>query len=151
MTETLTGPKPGVGVVVRKRLPDGDRVLLIRRAKAPHAGKWSLLGGHQELGETVRQTAAREVREETGLEVRIAEFLDVVDAITPDGKGGTAYHFTLIDFAADWVAGEPVAGSDATETIWADPNDLAAFDLWRETERVIALAFAPGRSKTVAP
>ncbi len=151
MTDAFIGPKPGVGVVVRKRTPDGDRVLLVRRAKAPHAGKWSLPGGHQELGETVRETAAREVFEETGLEVAIAEFLDVIDAITPDGKGGTAYHYTLIDFAADWVAGEPVAASDAAEVTWADPGNLAGFELWRETRRVIALAFASGRSETVAP
>ncbi len=148
MTEPFTGPKPGVGVVVRKRAPDGDRVLLIRRAKAPNAGKWSLPGGHQELGETVRETAAREVREETGLEVTVAEFLDVIDAIGPDGKGGTAYHYTLIDFAADWVSGEPVAGSDAADAVWADPDDLAGFNLWSETRRVIALAFADRAERT---
>jgi len=149
MTTAFIGPKPGVGVVVRKRAADGDRVLLIRRAKPPHAGKWSLPGGHQELGETVRETAAREVYEETGLTVAVAEFLDVVDAITPDGKGGTAYHYTLIDFAADWVSGEPVAGSDAADVVWADPDDLDRFGLWRETQRVIALAFQSGRGPTV--
>jgi len=143
MTDAFIGPKPGVGVVVRKSTPDGDRVLLVRRAKPPHAGKWSLPGGHQELGETVRETAAREVYEETGLTVTVAEFLDVIDAITPDGEGGTAYHYTLIDFAADWVSGEPVAASDAAEVTWADPGNLAEFALWRETLRVIGLAFAP--------
>jgi len=145
MTDPFHANKPGVGVVVRKRTTQGDRVLLVRRGKAPQAGRWSIPGGHQELGETVRQTAAREVLEETGLEVAVAEFLDVIDAITPDGRGGTAYHYTLIDFAADWIAGEPVAGSDAADVAWADPNDLDRFDLWRETRRVIALAFSPGR------
>lgn len=146
MADVFDGPKPGVGVVVRKRTVDGDRVLLIKRAKPPRAGSWSLPGGRQELGETVRQTAAREVKEETGLDVRIAEFLDVVDAISADGSGGYAYHYTLIDFAADWVTGEPVAGSDAADTVWADPDDLARFDLWQETLRVIALAF-PGKGR----
>ena len=60
-------PLIGVGVVVCK----GDQVLLVRRAKAPRRGQWSLPGGAQKLGETVRQAAIREVREETGLEVAL--------------------------------------------------------------------------------
>ncbi len=55
-------PMVGVGVVVWR----GAQFLLIRRGKPPRAGLWSLPGGLQELGETVRETAAREIREETG-------------------------------------------------------------------------------------
>ena len=62
-------PLIGVGVVVFK----ADRVLLIRRGKAPKAGSWSLPGGRQRLGETVRQAAAREVAEEARLDVEIVQ------------------------------------------------------------------------------
>ena len=128
-------PLIGVGVVVFK----ADRVLLIRRAKAPRAGSWSLPGGRQKLGETVRQAAAREVAEEAGIQVRIGRLLDVVDSITRDDAGRIAYHYTLVDFLAQWQAGELAAGSDAAEALWADPGDLAPYALWDETLRVIAL------------
>ncbi|MFQ5467227.1 MAG: NUDIX hydrolase [Kiloniellaceae bacterium] len=129
-------PLVGVGVVVFK----GDRVLLVRRGKAPREGTWSLPGGRQRLGETVREAARREVREEAGIEILVAGLLDVVDSLTRDSTGGIAYHYTLVDFAAEWRAGEAVAGDDAAALAWADPADLASYDLWHETLRIIRLA-----------
>lgn len=133
-------PLVGVGVVVLKGEPGAERVLLIRRAKPPRQGSWSLPGGRQRHGETVRAAAAREVREEAGLEVEIAHLLDVVDSITRDATGGLAFHYTLVDFAAEWRGGAATPGDDAAEAVWADPRDLAAYTLWDETVRVIALA-----------
>lgn len=129
-------PLVGVGVVVFK----AERVLLIRRGKPPHKGRWSLPGGRQRLGETVREAAAREVREEAGLEVEILALLDVVDSLTRDEAGEIAYHYTLIDFLAAWRGGEATPGGDAAEVIWVDPTDLAPYDLWSETQRLIAMA-----------
>ena len=129
-------PIVGVGVVVWK---DGQ-VLLIRRGKSPMRGRWSLPGGRQELGETVREAAVREVREETGLEVRLGELLDVVDTMRRDESGAVTLQYTLVDFDADWTAGVPVAASDAEYAEWADPDDLAPYNLWSETLRIIALS-----------
>lgn len=136
MSDYPNRPLIGVGVVVFK----GDRVLLVRRGKPPRRGQWSLPGGRQRLGETVRATAAREVAEEAGLTVEVAELLDVVDSMTRDEDGALAYHYTLVDFRADWRVGEAAAGGDAAEVVWADPDDLAPYDLWDETLRIIALA-----------
>lgn len=131
-------PAVGVGVVVMR----GEEVLLVKRGKPPRAGDWSLPGGRQELGETVRETALREVREETGLNVEITGFLDVIDSITPDSDGkGIAFHYTLIDFAAIWTGGEPVAGTDAADVGWFHRKDIAGLGLWSETRRIIELAF----------
>ena len=129
-------PVVGVGVVVWK---DG-RVLLIRRGKSPMRGRWSLPGGRQELGETVREAAVREVREETGLEIRLGALLDVVDTIRRDESGAVTLQYTLVDFDAEWTAGEPAAASDAEHAEWADPDDLAPYSLWSETLRIIALS-----------
>ena len=74
-------PLIGVGVVVLRPGPAGPRVLLVRRGKPPREGSWSLPGGRQRLGERVRETAAREVAEETGCEVEVTALLDVVDSI----------------------------------------------------------------------
>jgi ADP-ribose pyrophosphatase YjhB (NUDIX family) len=131
-------PLVGVGVVAVK---DG-RVLLIRRAKPPREGRWALPGGRQRLGETVRETARRELREETGIEAEVTALLDVVDSITRDGAGAVAYHYTLVDFLAAWRGGEARAGGDAAEAVWADPADLEPYELWDETLRLIRLGLA---------
>lgn len=131
-------PLVGCGVIVWK----GGEFLLIRRGAAPRAGEWSLPGGAQELGEKIRETAAREVFEETGCTVRIENLVDVVDTILRDGDGGIEYHYTLVDFDAVWVEGAPVAGEDAAEAVWAGLDDLERYGLWRQTVRVIRLSAA---------
>lgn len=138
MNDYPNRPIIGVGVVVFK----DDHVLLIRRGKPPRAGQWSLPGGRQRLGERVAEAAAREVAEEAGIEIAVGGLVDVVDSITRDAAGAVEYHYTLVDVVAEWRGGEAVAGHDAAEVTWADPNDLAPYKLWDETQRVIALALA---------
>ncbi len=138
MSDYPNRPLIGVGVVVFK----GQRVLLVRRGKPPRTGQWSLPGGRQRLGETVRATAAREVAEEAGLTVEVTALLDVIDSMTRDADGALAYHYTLVDFLAEWRSGEAEAGGDAAEVVWADPDDLAPYDLWAETLRIIRLGKA---------
>lgn len=127
-------PFVGVGVVVWR----DDEVLLIRRAKPPRQGQWSLPGGAQNLGETVFDAARREVLEETGLTIDILGLVDVVDSIQRDDTGRVRYHYTLVDVFAAWRAGEATADDDAAEVAWVGLDALPP--LWSETERIIALA-----------
>ncbi len=136
MNDYPNRPLIGVGVVVFK----DDRVLLIRRGKPPREGQWSLPGGRQRLGERVEETARREVAEEAGIDVEVGPLVDVVDSITRDDQGAVQYHYTLVDLLAEWRSGEAAAGHDAAAVAWADPADLGPYDLWKETERIIALA-----------
>ncbi len=133
-----TRPLVGIGVVVWR---DG-KVLLIRRGKAPRKGQWSLPGGAQKTGETVREAARREVLEETGLDVEIGELVDVVDSLERDADGRVRTHYTLVDFSARAGDGDAVAGGDAAEVAWMDPADLPGLGLWSETERIIRLSQA---------
>jgi ADP-ribose pyrophosphatase YjhB (NUDIX family) len=129
-------PFVGVGVVVWR----GDEVLLIERGKGPVSGNWSLPGGKQELGETVRETALREIKEETGIDIDIVGLLDVVDLVRHDDAGRVRFHYTLVDFTARWRAGEPVPGDDASDARWVQYEDLGDYTLWDETVRVIELS-----------
>ena len=129
-------PIVGIGIVVIK----GDSVLLVRRGKPPNVGTWTLPGGAQEVGETTEQAARRELLEETGLEVETLHFAATVDNIRRDADGRIRYHYTIIDFAARWVAGEPVAATDVTEATWAKLDALDEYGLWSEAHRVIAIA-----------
>ena len=139
MNDYPNRPLIGVGIIVFRETEAGPRVLLIRRGKPPREGQWSLPGGRQRLGETVRAAAVREVREETGCAVEITALLDVVDSINRDESGAIAYHYTLVDFLAEWRGGEATAAGDAAEVAWADPDALDPYDLWSETLRLIAL------------
>ena len=129
-------PFVGIGIVV---LRPGE-VLLVRRGKAPNFGRWSLPGGAQELGETAEQAAHRELGEETGLKVGQLHLAANVDAIHHDADGQVRFHYTIIDFAAAWIEGDPVAASDISEAIWAPLDRLDDYDLWSEAHRVIAIA-----------
>ena len=129
-------PFVGIGLVV---LRPGE-VLLVRRGKPPNLGTWSLPGGAQEIGERAEEAARRELLEETGLAVEALHLAANVDSITRDADGRVRYHYTIIDFAARWVGGEPVAGDDVSETTWAKLDQLARYGLWSEAHRVIAIA-----------
>lgn len=128
----MTIPVPAVGVVC---LREGS-VLLIRRGKPPRLGEWSLPGGRIEPGERAVDAALRELKEETGVTARITGLLDVVDGIFPEADR----HYVLIDYAAEWVSGEPAAGDDALEARFIPLAEVEALIDWSETRRIIALA-----------
>jgi ADP-ribose pyrophosphatase YjhB (NUDIX family) len=136
--EKPTRPVVGVGAVVLR----GAEVLLIRRAKPPKQGEWSLPGGAQELGETARAAAAREVQEETGLTVRIGALIDVIDFIEEDVPGAPLFHYTLIDFLAEPTGGTLQPGSDAADVRFFPLEEALALPLWEETRRILRRAAA---------
>ncbi|HEV7227962.1 NUDIX hydrolase [Brevundimonas sp.] len=131
---TFPAPVPAVGVICFR----GDEVLLIRRGKAPRLGQWSIPGGRVEPGERLVETALRELREETGVDAELLGLIDVVDGVWPEhGR-----HYVLIDYAARWTSGEPVAGDDAAEAAFVTIEEACARVDWGETRRVIRLAAA---------
>ena len=99
-------------------------------------------GGAQEVGETVFEAAAREVREETGLEVRPVAIITTVDSITRDADGAVQYHYTLVEVAADCAAGDPVAADDAADARWATLEEAEGLVEWDETRRILGLSAA---------
>lgn len=139
----MSNPVPTVGVVCLR----GREVLLIRRGTPPRLNQWSLPGGRLEWGETLAVAALRELKEETGVDAELLDLLDVVDGVFPARPGGEiTRHYVMIDYAARWTGGEPVAGDDAAEARFVTLDEAMALVEWEETRRVIAEAhrrFAP--------
>lgn len=122
----------GVGAVVFA----GGKVLLVRRAKAPREGAWSLPGGAQKLGETAQEALVREVREETGLEVRPTRLLAVVDIIEREGDA-VSRHYTVADYLAKVEGGDLHAGGDAGDARWFTRDELEEIELTPKAREII--------------
>lgn len=129
-------PWVGVGVVVWQ----GERVLLIRRGRAPRLGQWGLPGGAQSAGETLFEAAAREVLEETGLEVVPQAVVTALDSISRDDAGNVQFHYTLVEVVAECGPGEPVAADDAMDARWVPADWVGDLVEWDETVRVIEMS-----------
>jgi ADP-ribose pyrophosphatase YjhB (NUDIX family) len=141
-------PIVGVGGVVIH----SGRALLIRRGSEPLLGHWSIPGGILEVGETLEQGAAREVLEETGVQVRVAELIEVFDRIDArtrqvDGQPRPRYHYVIVDYLCERLRGEPRAGGDATDVAYAREEELPAFQLTETALRILHKAFAMTRER----
>lgn len=125
----------GVGAVVFR----GEEVLLIRRGREPFLGHWSIPGGKLHFGETLADAVTREVREETGVEIRIIGLIGAFEAL-PRETGGAAGHMVLIDYAAEWVDGEPMAGDDALAAEFVPFDEAMNLLAWDKTRTALAQA-----------
>ena len=129
-------PIVGVGGIA---FIDG-KVVLIKRRFEPMAGRWSLPGGTLELGESLHEGLAREMREETGLIVEVGALVELFDRITRDDEGRVRFHYVLADYVCTPVGGELCAGSDVADVVLAGVDDLARYDLTPKTLAVIEAA-----------
>ena len=118
---------------------DGDRVLLIQRGQEPLKGEWSLPGGMVEIGETLEAALAREVREETSLDVVVGPVVEVLESIRRDPEGRAEYHYVIIDYACGIRSAtptQPARGTDAADVRWVRLDDL---DQYRVTDTAVAV------------
>lgn len=127
----------GVGAVVFR----GDDVLVIKRGKEPFVGRWSIPGGGLHHGERLEDAVRREVMEETGVSIRIGGLIGVFEVVPEDDGGpAPARHLVLIDYWAEWEAGEPVAGDDAAAAEFHPLQEALRRVSWDETRTAIASA-----------
>ncbi|MCL6480434.1 MAG: NUDIX domain-containing protein [Firmicutes bacterium] len=147
-------PVVGVGGVVIR----DDRALLIRRGSEPLKGQWSIPGGLLELGETLEEGVRRELREETGLNVRVLELIEVFERIFPEPEPGRSpsahrprprYHYVILDYLCEAPEGAPRAGGDVTHVAFAAEAELDQFHLTPTALRVLRKAFAMARRRAL--
>ena len=143
-------PVVGVGGVVI----ENGRALLIKRGSEPLLGQWSIPGGTLEIGETLEEGVARELLEETGIQVRVLELIEVFDRIyqenRPTGSKDNKkprFHYVIADYLCERIGGEPRAGSDVTDLAFAGEDDLTRFHLTETATRVLKKAFAMYRAR----
>jgi 8-oxo-dGTP diphosphatase len=116
------------------------RVLIVRRARAPAHGLYTLPGGGVELGETLEEAVIREVREETALDVAPVALAGYRQAIARDGSGRIERHFVILPFAARWISGEIVLNEELAEAHWLFPAELAGLTTTEGLAQIVAAA-----------
>jgi 8-oxo-dGTP diphosphatase len=127
----------GVGAVVFR----GEEALIIRRGKPPFLGQWSIPGGGLALGERLTDAVRREVLEETGVAIDIRGLIGVFEALPgADPDASLRRHVVMIDYWAEWVGGEPVAGDDAAAAEFAPIREALRRVSWDETRGAIEAA-----------
>ena len=127
-------PIVGVGAVI----VEAGKVLLVKRRYEPLAGRWSIPGGTLELGETLEDGVAREMQEETGLQIQVGPVIEVFDRIIFDADRRVRYHFVLVDYLCWPIGGDLHAGSDVDAAVLVGPEELDAYDLTEKARAVIA-------------
>lgn len=126
-------PRVGVGALV---IRDG-KILLIKRGVEPSKGLWAIPGGTLKLGETMRECAAREILEETGVTVAVGDCVYVFDLIERDESAKIKFHFIVVDYAALYVSGEPKGADDAEEAGWFSPEELDGLPVSQNTLKAL--------------
>ena len=117
----------------------GGKVLVVRRARRPALNLYTLPGGAVELGESLTDAVAREVREETSLSVEPVALAGHREVIARDAQGRIERHFVILCFAARWLAGEPILNDELDDARWVDPSELGAY---RTTEGLAEIVTA---------
>lgn len=122
-------PRVGVGAIT---IHEG-KVLLVKRGVEPARGLWAVPGGTLELGETLQECTAREMLEETGITIKVGACVYVFDFFERDENGKIKFHFVIVDFAGQYLSGEPKSADDADDARWFSPEELRELPVARNT------------------
>ena len=131
--EPLSRPQIAVSAAIFR---DG-KILLVRRARSPAKGFYSLPGGRVEFGETLHAALTREVDEETSLKIEIVDLAGWREVVPGPAGGG---HYLIMSFAARWVAKEPVLNDELDDFKWLAPDALGDLKLTGGLREVIQSA-----------
>jgi ADP-ribose pyrophosphatase YjhB (NUDIX family) len=111
----------------------GSELLLVRRARSPGKGFYSLPGGRVEYGESLGQALQREVMEETALTIEILALAGWREVLPGPANTG---HYVIMSFATRWIEGEPVLNDELDDFRWIAPD---AFGDLKTTDGLAAI------------
>jgi 8-oxo-dGTP diphosphatase len=139
VADARTYPTRPILAVSASILRDG-KVLVVRRARKPARGVYTLPGGGVEVGETLIEAVKREVREETALEVEPVALAGQREVIVRDAAGRVERHFVILSFACRWLAGEPTLNEELDDARWLKPDELAGLTTTEGLAEIVAAA-----------
>jgi ADP-ribose pyrophosphatase YjhB (NUDIX family) len=116
-----------------------DRVLLVRRARSPGKGFYSLPGGRVEFGESLHTALHREVDEETAITIDIVGLAGWREVLPSAGGGGG--HYMIMSFAARWKAREPVLNDEHDDFKWLKPEEMGELKMTGGLQEVVQAAW----------
>ena len=117
------------------------KFLLVRRARPPANGLYTLPGGVVELGEKLTEAVVREVAEETKISIEPVALAGFRETVVRDGDDRVERHFVILCFAARWCAGEPDLNEELSEARWIDPAELAGLATTPGLAEIVGAAF----------
>jgi ADP-ribose pyrophosphatase YjhB (NUDIX family) len=120
-------------------LRDGS-VLVVRRARMPASGLFSLPGGVVEIGETLHEALVREILEETAITIEPVGLAGFRETIMRDQENRVERHFVILPFAARWVAGEACLNEELSEARWVKPAEIASLPATPGLAEIVAAA-----------
>ena len=137
-------PQVAVGALIVRQNHSLNEVLLVKRGREPSAGLWALPGGRVHWGETLIRAVQREVREETGLEIKVGRIIHTFDSITRDENGQIRFHYVIIDFLAHPILpnSHPVAADDAADAGWFTLDQMRTYPVTDTTLALVEKYFA---------
>ena len=141
MADERTYPQRPYLAVSAAIIRDG-KVLVVRRARKPALNLYTLPGGAVELGETLTDAAAREVREETALAIEPVALAGHREVIMRDAQGRIERHFVILCFAARLLGGELMLNDELDDARWIDPAELAGYRTTEGLAEIVAAAQA---------
>ncbi len=139
MADARTYPQRPFLAVSAAIFRDG-KVLVVRRARKPALNLYTMPGGVVEAGESLFEAAAREVREETSLEIDVVALAGHREAIMRDAQGRVERHFVIMCFASRWISGEPVLNEELDDARWIDPPEIAGLKTTDGLAEIVASA-----------
>lgn len=130
-------PKQPIVAVAALILNDKNEVLLVRRKAEPGKDMWSIPGGVVELGEYLYDALKREIKEETGLDIKPMKLLDIFEILERDEDNKIKYHYVILDYLAEKCGGVLRASSDASQARWIALNEIYSYNITKSLKKLL--------------